>query len=129
MFGTVIEIAAHLALAAPFAVSAIEKTLRPAAALAEVTSLEREAHVSMVPASLVLPAVVAAQAAGAIMLIIPPLAAFGAVLLMAFLAPTTALTHRFWDSAPDARKAKRDHFLANVAILGGLGLVAARGLL
>ncbi len=128
MFGTVIEIAAHLALAAPFAVSAIEKTLRPRAALAEIVSLQREARVSM-PAGLVLPAVVAAQAAGAIMLIIPPLAAFGAVLLMAFLAPATALAHRFWDGAPDARKAKLDHFLANVAILGGLGLVAARGVL
>jgi len=128
MFGTVIETVSHLALAAPFAVSAIEKTLRPAAALAEVTSLQREAHVSM-PASLVLPAVVAAQAAGAIMLIIPPLAAFGAVLLMAFLAPATLLTHRFWDGTRDVRKAKLDHFLANVAILGGLGLVATRGLL
>jgi putative oxidoreductase len=122
------ETIAHLALAAPFAVSAIEKAMRPAAALAEVTALQREAHLSM-PAGLVLPAVVAAQGVGAIMLVIPPLAPLGAALLIAFLAPTTMLVHRFWDCAPELRKAKLDHFLANVAILGGLGLIAARDLL
>lgn len=128
MLGVVIETAAHLALAAPFLASAVEKALGPAAAIAEVSSLQREAHLSM-PAGLVLPAVVAVQALGAIMLVIPPLAAFGAVLLMVFLALATALVHRFWDCAPEMRKAKLDHFFANVAILGGLTLVAARGFL
>lgn len=127
MFSSIIETAAHLALAAPFLISAVDKALRPTAALEEVSSFQREAQLAL-SARFVLPAVVATQAAGGIMLVIPSLAAFGAILLMAFLAPTTVLAHRFWDCAPNVRKAKVDHFFANVAILGGLTLVAARGL-
>jgi len=52
----------------------------------------------------------------------PRLAAAG---LAASLVPTTAAGHRFWEeSHPASRKAQQQHFVKNLAILGGLLLAA-----
>lgn len=49
-----------------------------------------------------------------------------ALALTAALVPTTAVGHAFWEvDDPARRSAKLNSFLANVAIIGGLTLVAA----
>jgi putative oxidoreductase len=52
----------------------------------------------------------------------PRLASAG---LAASLVPTTAAGHRFWEeSHPASRKAQQQHFVKNLAILGGLMIAA-----
>ncbi len=121
----VIEFLAHAMLAAPFAVSAADKAMRPRAALGEVRALERGAALALPPRPL-LWAVIAVQALGAGLLLIMPWSAYGALILLAFLAPTSLLTHRFWSAPRGARMDKLNHFLLNLALGGGLVLVASR---
>jgi putative oxidoreductase len=55
--------------------------------------------------------------------VLPRLAALG---LAASLVPTTFAAHSFWEQTdPGARSAHQAHFFKNVAVLGGLLLVAA----
>ena len=49
-----------------------------------------------------------------------------ALALTAALVPTTAVGHAFWEAEdPAKRSAKLNSFLANLAIIGGLTIVAA----
>ncbi len=112
-------------IASPFMVSAMDKTLRPAAAEAEISSLaDRLGFV--VPVKPVLVLVLAAQWIGGAALLVPAIAASGAWLLVAFLVPVTFVAHPFWTFPAEERALKRDHFFGNVAILGGLLFVATR---
>jgi uncharacterized membrane protein YphA (DoxX/SURF4 family) len=112
-------------IASPFLVSALDKTLRPAAAEAEIFSLAVRGGLS-VPVGPALVAVLAVQWIGGTAMLVPKLAPYGAALLIAFLVPVTFLAHAFWTFPPDERAMKRDHFFGNIAILGGLLSVAVR---
>jgi putative oxidoreductase len=114
---------ARLLLAGTFLVSAFDKSVRPTAAMAEIRALEGHTKVPL-PAPLVLAGVLAAQWVGGLALLLPATASFGALVLLAFLAPVTLVAHQFWAAPPAKRKEKLDHFLANAAIAGGLVLVA-----
>jgi len=52
-------------------------------------------------------------------------ARLGAVALVVFLVPTTLIFHNFWAAAGIERQNQLAHFMKNVAIVGGLLLVAA----
>jgi len=51
----------------------------------------------------------------------------GAVLLILFLIPTTLIFHNFWAADPALQQNQMQHFMKNVAIMGGLFVVAAMG--
>src|SRR5262245_48852654 len=50
-----------------------------------------------------------------------------AYLLAAFVVVATALGHRFWEADPSRYFGELSNFLKNLAILGGLLLLASRG--
>jgi putative oxidoreductase len=71
--------------------------------------------------------VIAVEIVGAVMLIVgwrTRLAAWG---LAVFVVVATLLAHRFWAVDPGQYVNQLNHFLKNLAILGGLLLVAAHG--
>jgi putative oxidoreductase len=51
----------------------------------------------------------------------------GAVLLILFLIPTTLIFHNFWAADAAMQQNQMQHFMKNVAIMGGLFVVAALG--
>ncbi len=51
----------------------------------------------------------------------------GAVLLILFLIPTTLIFHNFWAADAAQQMNQMQHFLKNVAIMGGCFVVAAMG--
>jgi putative oxidoreductase len=50
-----------------------------------------------------------------------------AVALIVFLVPATVILHNFWAVNADVRMDQMQHFLKNVAILGGLTTLAVTG--
>jgi len=52
---------------------------------------------------------------------------FAAWLLFLFLIPTTLLFHNFWTMQGMERMDNQSHFLKNLAIMGGLLILAANG--
>lgn len=118
---------ARACLASPLLVSAIDKTLRPDAARAEIRDLAGRLDIRPPVAAAYL-AVLVFQWSGGLLLLHPLTAPFGAIILIIFLLPVTALAHSFWTFPAGERAMKRDHFFANVAIAGGLVLVAAGAL-
>jgi putative oxidoreductase len=72
-------------------------------------------------------AVIVVEIAGAVLLIVgwqTRLAAWG---LAAFVVVATLLAHRFWAVDPGQYANQLNHFLKNLAVIGGLLLVAAHG--
>ena len=120
-----IDTVARALIASPFLVSALDKTLRPAAANAEISALAVRAGLA-VPVGPALVAVLGVQWIGGVCVLVPAWAPYGAALLIAFLVPVTFVAHAFWTFPAEERAMKRDHFFGNVAILGGLLLVTAR---
>jgi putative oxidoreductase len=51
----------------------------------------------------------------------------GAVALIVYLIPTTLIFHNFWAADAAQYQNQTIHFLKNLAIMGGLFMVAARG--
>ena len=51
----------------------------------------------------------------------------GAVALCLFLIPVTVLYHPFWKQTGKALVAEADHFLLNLAVIGGLLMIASVG--
>jgi putative oxidoreductase len=51
----------------------------------------------------------------------------GATLLIIFLIPTTLIFHNFWAADAAQQMNQMQHFLKNVAIMGGLFVVSALG--
>jgi putative oxidoreductase len=78
-------------------------------------------------ADVLLVGAIAFELAGAIMLVVGWRVQWGALLLMIFLVPATLMFHNFW--AVDAAQYTNqiNHFMKNVAILGGLFYVMAFG--
>ncbi len=54
-------------------------------------------------------------------------ARLGAFALFLYLIPTTLIFHNFWAATGPARQMEFIHFLTNLAIMGGLLVLVARG--
>ncbi len=67
------------------------------------------------------------ELAGGVSLLVGFKARLGALGLIVFLIPTTLIFHNFWAYAGMERQMQLINFLKNLAILGGLSLVAAFG--
>jgi putative oxidoreductase len=78
-------------------------------------------------APVLLPVAAAAEIAGGLSLLLGLWARLGAIGLIAFLVPTTAIFHGFWALEGAEQQAQMIQFLKNLAIMGGLLLVAAFG--
>ena len=71
--------------------------------------------------------VIVVEISGAIMLIVGWKTRFAAWMLAAFVVVATLLAHRFWAMDPAQYVNQLNHFLKNLAVLGGLLLLAAHG--
>jgi putative oxidoreductase len=76
-----------------------------------------------------LPIAVAVEIVGALLLVLGLKAQWAALALVVFLIPTTYYFHAFWTlpSEGNERRTQMVLFLKNVAIAGGLIIVATRG--
>ncbi|MBP7074510.1 MAG: DoxX family protein [Rhabdochlamydiaceae bacterium] len=54
-------------------------------------------------------------------------AQFGAILLILFLLPVTIIMHPFWLESGQEKTTQLAHFMTNLAILGGLFILVAKG--
>ncbi|MBM3358206.1 MAG: DoxX family protein [Betaproteobacteria bacterium] len=67
------------------------------------------------------------ELAGAVMLILGWRARWGALLLIVFMIPATLIFHNFWAVEVAQYRNQLNHFLKNVAMIGGLLYVMAFG--
>ena len=111
----------RLLLSAIFLVSA---TLKVVYWTGSVQGLEAK-HVPAAP--LLLAAAVTLELAGGTALISGLLARPAALLLFLYLIPTTLLFHNFWAFSGSEQPGQMINFLKNLAIMGGLLLLAANG--
>jgi putative oxidoreductase len=110
---------ARALLAAPFLYSGVDKCWRWSAA-------QREVAASGLPWPTLLHLVtVAIQLGGGISLLLGIEPRLGALLLSLFLFPVTVLYHPFWKRSGAELVAEADHFLLNLAVIGGLLLIIA----
>jgi putative oxidoreductase len=112
---------ARTCLSIPFLFSGFDKCWRWAAA-------QREVAASGVPwPTLFHIAVVATQLGAGISVLIGMEARLGAAALCLFLIPVTVLYHPFWKRSGPDLVTEADHFLLNVAVIGGLLLIVGFG--
>jgi putative oxidoreductase len=112
---------ARVLLSLPFLYSGIDKCFRWEAA-------EREVDASGLPWPTLLHLVtVVVQLCGGLSLLLGIEARMGALLLSLFLVPVTVLYHPFWNRSGADFVAEADHFLSNVAIIGGFVAILAVG--
>ena len=108
-------------LSLPFLYSGIDKCWRWDAA-------QREVAASGLPWPTLLHLVtVVVQLGGGLSLLLGIEARLGALLLSLFLLPVTLLYHPFWKRSGAGFVAEADHFLSNLAIIGGLLVIVALG--
>ena len=108
-------------LSLPFLYSGIDKCWRWDAA-------QREVAASGLPWPTLLHLVtVVVQLGGGLSLLLGIEARLGALLLSLFLLPVTLLYHPFWKRSGAGFVAEADHFLSNLAIIGGFLVVLAVG--
>lgn len=69
----------------------------------------------------------AAEVLGAISIATGLLARAGSLGLILFMIPTTLVFHAFWKEAGEARMPQMVNFMKNLAIIGGLAVLAAQG--
>jgi putative oxidoreductase len=114
-------LAARVLLSSPFVYSGVDKCLRWSAA-------QREVAASGLPWPTPLHLVtVAVQLGGGFSLLLGIEARVGALLLLLFLIPVTIMYHPFWKRTGPDIVVEADHFLSNVAIVGGLLVIVALG--
>ncbi len=112
---------ARLLLCSPFLYSGIDKCWRWDAA-------QREVAASGLPSPTLLHLVtVLVQLGGGLSLLLGIEARLGALLLSLFLIPVTVMYHPFWKRSGGDFVVEADHFLSNLAIIGGLLLILALG--
>jgi len=70
---------------------------------------------------------VVVQLGGGLSLLLGIEAQLGALLLSLFLIPVTVMYHPFWKRSGADFVTEADHFLSNLAIIGGLLLIVALG--
>lgn len=112
---------ARLLLSSPFLYSGVDKCWRWSAA-------QREVAASGLPWPTLLHLVtVIVQLGGGLSLSLGIEARLGALLLLLFLIPVTVMYHPFWKRSGAELVAEADHFLSNLAIIGGLLVIVALG--
>src|SRR5262245_33738598 len=67
------------------------------------------------------------ELAGGLAVLVGYKARLGALALALFLIPTTLVFHNFWAVEGKEAQEQMQHFMKNVAIMGGLLMVAAQG--
>jgi len=64
---------------------------------------------------------------GGICVLIGFKASFGAILLLLYWVPVTLTLYSFWDDPMPIRRINSTHFMKNLAIMGGLLIIAVNG--
>ena len=112
---------ARVLLSSPFLYSGVDKCWRWSAA-------QREVAASGLPLPTLLHLItVVVQLGGGLSLSLGIEARLGALLLLLFLIPVTVMYHAFWKRSGADLVAEADHFLSNLAIVGGLLVIVALG--
>jgi putative oxidoreductase len=112
---------ARALLSAPFLYSGIDKLLRWNAAQTEVAD-------SGLPFPTLLHAItVMVQLGAGLSVLVGIQASAGALALCLFLIPVTVLYHPFWKQTGAALVTEADHFSLNLAVVGGLLMIAVAG--
>jgi putative oxidoreductase len=112
---------ARVLLSSPFLYSGVDKCWRWSAA-------QREVAASGLPWPTLLHLVtVVVQLGGGLSLLLGIEARLGALLLLLFLIPVTVMYHPFWKRSGAELVVEADHFLSNLAIIGGLLVIVALG--
>jgi uncharacterized membrane protein YphA (DoxX/SURF4 family) len=112
---------ARVCLSMPFLYSGVDKCWR-------WTAAQREVAASGVPwPTLFHVAVVATQLGAGASVLIGIEAPLGAAVLCLFLIPVTVLYHPFWKRAGSDLVTEADHFLLNLAVIGGLLMIVGFG--
>jgi putative oxidoreductase len=112
---------ARVLLSLPFLYSGVDKCRRWDAA-------QREVAASGLPLPTLLHLItVLVQLGGGLSLSFGIEARSGALLLLLFLIPVTVMYHPFWKHSGAELVVEADHFLSNLAIIGGLLMVIALG--
>ena len=81
----------------------------------------------MVAVPVFLTGAIALEILGGLSVLLGVLARWGAATLIIFLVPATLIFHDFWVEEGMARMNQMQHFMKNLALLGGLLMVAAFG--
>jgi putative oxidoreductase len=112
---------ARVLLSSPFLYSGVDKCWR-------WTAAQREVAASGLPWPTPLHLItVVVQLGGGLSLLLGIEARIGALLLLLFLMPVTVMYHPFWKRSGAEFVTEADHFLSNVAIIGGLLMIVALG--
>ena len=112
---------ARVLLSSPFLYSGVDKCWRWSAA-------QREVPASGLPRPTLLHLVtVVLQLGGGFSLLLGIEPRLGALLLLLFLIPVTVMYHPFWKRSGADLVTEADHFLSNLAIIGGLLVIVALG--
>ncbi|QJR12345.1 Inner membrane protein YqjF [Usitatibacter rugosus] len=77
--------------------------------------------------NLLLPAAIAVELGGGLLLAIGLKARWAALAIFLFLIPTTLVFHAFWGIDPKEAATQQINFLKNLAIMGGMLMVFAHG--
>ena len=118
---TMLTLVGRCLIAALFLVAGIRKVLMFSGSAAYFTKLGFPAPEAMTVLAIVV------EIGGALMLIFGWKARWGALLLALFTVIATFMAHRFWEFDAAAQANQLNHFLKNIAIIGGLLFVAAFG--
>jgi len=81
----------------------------------------------MLLVNLLLPAAIAIELGGGLLLAIGYKARWAALAIFLFLIPTTLIFHAFWGIDPKEAAMQQINFLKNVSIAGGMLMVFAHG--
>jgi putative oxidoreductase len=121
-YNPMLPLAGRLLIATIFLVAGIRKVLGFAGTVGYLTKLGFPAAEAFAVIAIVI------EVGGAILLIAGWRTRWVAWLLVLFVAIATAMAHRFWEFGDAAQfNNQMNHFLKNVAIIGGLLFVAAFG--
>ena len=112
---------ARVLLALPFLYSGVDKSWLWSAA-------QREVAASGLPWPTLLHLVtVLVQLGGGLSLLLGIEPRLGALVLLVFLIPVTVMYHPFWKRSGADFVTEADHFLSNLAIIGGMLVIVALG--
>jgi len=77
--------------------------------------------------NVLLPAAIAVELGGGLLLVLGLKARWAALAIFLFLIPTTLVFHAFWGIDPKEAATQQINFLKNLAIMGGMLMVFAHG--
>ena len=120
-YNPVLPLIGRILLAAIFLVSGIRKALGYAATVGYFTKLGFPAPEVLAVIAIII------EIGGALLLIFGWRTRWVAWLLVLFVAIATGMAHRFWEFDAAQYANQMNHFLKNIAMIGGLLFVAAYG--